>query len=179
MKKENGMSYITLVFWIAIIIVVCVLGTKILLKENQNREVENLTTDMLLVQGKIKVISQANEMNEEENPLIGKKVSENLEDEKVKYLIDNKVIVEEGEALENYYIIDTETLKTLNLEDNLQGEYYIINYKTYEVIHSKGIELHDEMHYTLTHLLEHRDKQQNNLGEDTAEDIEKINEEVE
>ena len=175
MKKENGMSHITLVFWIAIIIVVCVMGVKILLKETENREVENLTTDMLLLQGKIKVISQTNEMNKEEHPLIGRKLTENLEDEKVKYLIDNNVITEEAEALENYYIIDTENLKTLNLEDNLNGEYYIVNYKTYEVIHSKGMELHEQMHYTLTELIEHRDmmeKSKNKTGQDG------INEEV-
>ena len=180
MKKENGMSHITLIFWIAIILVVCVMGTKILLKETENRQVENLTTDMLLLQGKIKVIAQANEMNKEEHPLIGRKLTENLEDEKVKYLIDNKVITEEGEALENYYIIDSENLKSLNLEDNLNGEYYIVNYKTYEIIHSTGVELHDQMHYTLTELIEHRDmieKSKEQMGTDNINQ-EVINEEI-
>jgi len=179
MKKQNGMSHITLILWIAIIIVVCIMGVKIISNETENREVENLTTDMLLVQGKIKVISQENEMKEEENPLIGRKVSENLEDEKIKTLIENKVITEEAEALKNYYIIDSETIKTLNLEDNLEGEYYIVNYKTYEVIYSKGIEIHDEIHYTLTHLLEHRDKQQNIVDENIIKVNEEIDEEAE
>jgi len=175
MKKENGMSYITLVFWVVVIIAVVVVGTKIILKETENREVENLTTDMLLLQGKIKVIAQENEMNEEENPLIGRKLTENLEDEKVKNLIDNKVITEEGEALENYYIIDSETLKTLNLEDNLNGEYYIVNYETYEIIHSKGLELHNQIHYTLTELIEHREIMEKNKEQ---VDEEQINEEL-
>lgn len=178
MKKENGMSYITLILWIIVIIAVGVIGVKLLSNETKEREIENLATDMLLVQGKIKVISQENGMNKEENPLIGKKLSENLEDEKVKRLIDNKVITEEGEALADYYIFDSETIKTLNLEDNLNGEYYIVNYKTYEIISSKGIEYEDEMHYTLTELLEHRDKEENILDENTTENVETVNEEA-
>lgn len=180
MKKENGMSHITLVFWIVIIIAICVMGTNMLLKETENREVENLTTEMLLLQGKIKVIAQENEMKKEENPLIGRKLNENLEEEKIKYLIDNKVITEEGEALENYYIIDSENLKSLNLEDTLDGEYYIVNYKNYEIIYSKGIELHDEMHYTLTKLIEHRDMIEKNRDKISEEIVNQqlINEEV-
>lgn len=116
---------------------------------------ENLKTDMLLVQGKIKVIEQENEMNKEENPLKGLKVSENLENEKVKSLIENKVINPEDENFDNYYIINSETLNELKLQDNLKGEYYIVNYKTYEIIYSKGIEIENEMHYSLTEILEH------------------------
>lgn len=115
---------------------------------------------MLLVQGKIKVIEQENEMNKEENPLKGLKVSENLENEKVKSLIENKVINPEDENFDNYYIINSETLNELKLQDNLKGEYYIVNYKTYEIIYSKGIEIENEMHYSLTEILEHTEERQ-------------------
>lgn len=174
MKKQNGMSYIMLILWIIVIIAVGVIGVRLLSNESKKRKIENIATDMLLVQGKIKVISQENEMNEEESPLIGKKLSENLEDTKVKNLIDKKIITEEGEALEKYYIIDSEAIITLNLEDNLNGEYYIVNYETYEIIYSKGIEFENEMHYTLTELLEHRDKEE----AISDENIENVNEEV-
>ncbi len=113
---------------------------------------------MLLVQGKIKVIGQENEMNKEQNSLKGLKVSENLEDEKIKRLIENKVINTEEENFDKYYIINSQTLNELNLQDNLKGEYYIINYKTYEIIYSKGIEIEDQMHYKLTEILEHTDE---------------------
>lgn len=163
MKKQNGMSHITLVFAIIIIIVIGVVGTRIILKENKNREIENVTTNMLLVQGKIKVIAQENEMNKDENTLIGKSLSENLEDEKVKRLIDTKVINTETEDMDKCYIIDGETINSLNLENSLDGEYYIVNYKTYEIIYSKGIEIEGQMHYTLTELLEHRNKKEQNI----------------
>lgn len=114
---------------------------------------------MLLVQGRIKVIEQENAMNKEENPLKGLKVSENLEDEKVKSLIENKVINTEDENFDKYYIINSEILNELNLQDNLKGEYYIVNYKTHEIIYTKGIEIENEMHYTLTEISEHTKEQ--------------------
>lgn len=155
MKKENAMTHITLVIWIVIIIVIGYLSINFILKETEKGKVENLKTDMLLVQGKIKVIEQENEMNKEENPLKGLKVSENLEDEKIKILIENKVINVEEENFDKYYIINSEVLNELKLQNNLKGEYYIVNYKTYEIIYSKGIEIEKEMHYSLTQILEH------------------------
>lgn len=155
MRKENAMTHITLVIWIVIIIVIGYLGINFILKETVKGKVENLKTDMLLVQGRIKVIEQENEMNKEENSLKGLKVSENLEDEKIKKLIENKVINSEEENFDKYYIINSETLNELKLQDNLKGEYYIVNYKTHEIIYSKGIEIENEMHYTLTEILEH------------------------
>lgn len=110
---------------------------------------------MLLVQGRIKVIGQENEMNKEEHQLKGLKISENLEDEKIKRLIENKVINTEEENFDKYYIINSQTLSELNLQDNLKEEYYIVNYKTYEIIYSKGIEIEGKMHYKLTEILEH------------------------
>lgn len=157
MKKQNGMGHITLVICIAVIIIVGVILVNVILNENKERQIENVTTDMLLVQGKIKVIAQENEMNEEEHTLLGRKLQDNLEDEKVKKLIDNKVINMEEESSDKYYIIDSETISQLNLQDNLDGEYYIVNYESYEVIYSKGIEIDEQMHYTLTELLEHKD----------------------
>lgn len=158
MRKENAMTHITLVIWIVIIIVIGYLGINFILKETVKGKVENLKTDMLLVQGRIKVIEQENEMNKEENSLKGLKVSENLEDEKIKKLIENKVINSEEENFDKYYIINSETLNELKLQDNLKGEYYIVNYKTHEIIYSKGIEIENEMHYTLTEILEHTEK---------------------
>lgn len=158
MRKENAMTHITLVIWIVIIIVIGYLGINFILKETVKGKVENLKTDMLLVQGRIKVIEQENEMNKEENSLKGLKVSENLEDEKIKKLIENKVINAEEENFDKYYIINSETLNELKLQDNLKGEYYIVNYKTHEIIYSKGIEIENEIHYTLTEILEHTEK---------------------
>ena len=144
MKKENGMGQMMLIICVIAIIAIIIFVVNFLLNETKQRKEENLVTDMLLLQGKIKVIAQENEMKKEENTLVGKQVKENLEDEKIKKLLDEK--------FENYYIIDSENLNQLNLNDDLEGEYYIVNYKNYEIIYSKGIEVEEKTYYTLTDL---------------------------
>lgn len=171
MKKDNGMSHITLIIWVLIILAIGALAISFITKDINNRKIENLTTDMLLVQGKIKVIAQENEMNEEEHHLIGRKVQDNLEDEKVKKLLENNIIKSEDEIFDKYYIIDSEILKELNLQDNLDGEYYIVNYTSYEIIYTKGLEIDGQMHYTLTELLEHRNKKEQNIQVTNEEQI--------
>lgn len=154
MKKVNGMSLIVLIICIVIIIAIAVLAINFILKETKERKIENLTTDMLLIQGKIKVISQENEMNKDENPLIGKKVSDNKTEENVKILLENKVILEE--ELEQYYIISSEELNKFNIKSEISQQFYIVNYKTYEVIYTQGIEINGKTHYKLSELLEYR-----------------------
>ena len=152
MKKENGMGQMMLIICVIAIIAIIIFAVNFLLNETKQRKEENLVTDMLLLQGKIKVIAQENEMKKEENTLVGKQVKENLEDEKIKKLLDENIINQEDENFENYYIIDSESLNQLNLNDDLEGEYYIVNYKNYEIIYSKGIEVEEKTYYTLTDL---------------------------
>lgn len=155
MKKENGMGHIMLIICVIAIIAIIVFAVNFFLNEANKRKKENIITDMLILQGKIKVIAQENEMNKEENTLVGKQVKENLEDEKIKKLLEQNIINQEAEDFENYYIINSEDLKQLNLNDDLEGEYYyIVNYKNYEIIYSKGIEIEEKTYYTLTELKE-------------------------
>ena len=170
MKKNNGTNHILLSICLIVVIFASVIGFRILIKQNYNMQVEDITTDMLLLQGKIKVISQENIIKKDERPLVGKKVSENLENEKVKTLINNGILSQDEEGFENYYIIDGEDLSQMELKDNLNGEIYIVNYATYEIIISNGVDIHGEMFYKLTDILEYKE---NVFGEE-----EKVNEEA-
>lgn len=176
MKKQNGMTHIALVFWIIVIIVVAVMAVRLFTNENNKRLLTNMTTDMLLLQGKVKVISQENAMAKEERPLIGEKVADNLEDEKVKKLIDNGVLNTEAEDFDKYYIINGPTLSSLNIYDGLNGEYYIVNYQSYEIIYTKGIETEEKTLYTLTEILEYSSN--NATKTDEINGINDINAEV-
>lgn len=162
MRKENGMGHIALIIWILIIILLVAGGIYLGIKLIKDNIIENLTTDMLLVQGKIRVIGEENSMNSEEHELQGKKVADNLEDEIIKSLLEKEVIKQDEEDFDKYYIIDSETLTNLGLESNLKDEYYIVSYASYEIIYTKGIQIDKEMHYTLTDLLEHKKIQENN-----------------
>lgn len=179
MKSQKAMSHLTLIIWV--IIIVAIGGTIIsgFNKSINERNIENLTTDMLLVQGKVKVVAQENEMNSEEHPLIGRKVQENLDEEKIKELIEKNIINEDNENFDKYYIIDSEALEKLNLQSKLDGEYYIVNYKTYEIIYTKGIEIENETKYTLTQLLEHRNSKENNNENKEENNLNQIDEQQE
>ena len=154
---------------IVVIIFIAVMATKLLLNETENNGIENQITDMLLVQGKIKVVSKENLVKKDESPLIGKPIAENLEDENVKKMLDEKVIDTEEENFENYYIIDAESIKELELNNDMNGKIYLVNYETYEIVDSKGIDIDGKNYYTLTELLKYRDEKE--AQKDKKDDI--------
>ena len=176
MKSQKGMSHIMATIAIVIIIVIIVFVVRIFLKESEDTQIENQITDMLLVQGKIKVVSKENIVKKDESPLIGKAISENLEDEEVKKLIDKEIISTEEEDFENYYIIDSESIKELELENDMTGKIYLVNYETYEIIDSKGIDIEGKTYYTLTSLLEYKDEKEKEEKKDDNVNQEEVEE---
>ena len=162
MKDQKGISHTLLTIIVLAIIICAFFGIKEIVKERKDSKITDLTTDMLLVQGKIRVISQENTMKKDERPLIGKKLSDRLDDEKIKKLIDKEVIKQDEEKYDSYFVIDNDALAELNLTIDLKGEYYIVNYSTYEVIHTKGMEIEGETKYKLSQLNEYQDKVEEN-----------------
>lgn len=170
MKSEKGSSHIVLIIVTIIIIGLIALGLHLFTIEYQNKVEETIKTDMLLIKGKIKVLYESSVAKEDDTLLKGRKVSENLEDEKIKNLLDKKVITQEEENFDGYYIIDKQTLGEIGLGDiKLKEENYIIvNYKTKEVIYSQGFEIEEKECYKLTQLLEieeERERQKQNQNQ--------------
>ena len=176
MKEQNGITHIRLTMISIIILIIVAVATVFMFQERRNKTLNDLTTNMLLVQGKVRVISQENVIKKDERPLIGKKVAENLEDEKIKTLIDKEIIKQDEEKFDSYYIIDGETINELKLENTLNGEYYIVNYSTYEVIYTKGTDIEGSKKYKLSELEEYRDKKEAEKQGNKEEN--KVNEEA-
>lgn len=162
MKNQRGMSQITLVISIIIIIVIAVLGFNITKKMLERRNVENYKTNMLLLQGKVKVISKEFVMKKEDEEILeGRKVSENLEREDIKELLQKGIISQEDESFERIYIIENEDLERIGLSNiKLKDGYYIVNYNTDEIIYSKGIEIDQKVYYKLSEIKEMYDKKE-------------------
>lgn len=162
MKNQRGMSQITLVISIIIIIVIAVLGFNITKKMLERRNVENYKTNMLLLQGKVKVISKEFVMKKEDEEILeGKKVSENLEREDIKELLQKGIISQEDESFERIYIIENKDLERIGLSNiKLKDGYYIVNYNTDEIIYSKGIEIDQKVYYKLSEIKEMYDKKE-------------------
>jgi len=151
MKSEKGMTYIMMLLCIVIIIVI-IGGISYFAQEKyQEEELETLKTDLITLQGKIRILSQEVTMKKEAVSYIGKSLSEDLEDESIKKLIDEKVITSESEEYKEYYILEGEDFKNLGLED-YNIEKVIVNYITCEIIYPKGFNINEEIYYKLSDL---------------------------
>lgn len=145
MKKQNGMSYIMLLLCIVLIIVGIGVIMHFIQKEYEEEKIETIKTEMLMLQGKIRILSEEVTMKKEGSSYIGKKVIDNLEDETVKKLIDGNVITQD----ENYYILEREDFEQLGLTD-YKIEKIIVNYKTCEIIHPDGFKMDEGTYYKLS-----------------------------
>lgn len=173
MKNQKGMSYITLIVIIiilAFVIAITIHFSKIMI---ENKKFESYETDMLQIQGKVKILQQEAIMDDDDEKFVGRKLENFSEIEEVKQLIESNVIVAEGEDYSKYYIIDNLDLEKIGLENIKVGNgFYVVNYNTEEVIYSEGIEKEDNIYYKLSDM--------KNIGkEDKADEESDVAEEVE
>lgn len=153
MKNQKGMSHIMLIISIIIIAIIIALIVILINKNIEKGNIDNYQTDMLLIQGKIKVISQEATIQEKDELLKGRKIEENLEDEQIKKLLENKIISKEETSFSMYYILDKSNLEEMGLQSlKLKEGYYLVNYNTDEIIYCKGIEINNNIYYKLSEL---------------------------
>ncbi len=138
MRKSVIFTYIKIFLVIAIIGVIIFFGIKFFNKEYDKEEFETVKTNMLLIQAKTELIAQKVDIEEKGAKYIGTKISDKKEDERIKKLIDNKVIDIDSDK-SNYYCIDNNNLNELGLNDVKIEDYYIIDYKKNDVIYIYGI----------------------------------------
>ena len=153
MKNQKGMGHLMLIICIAIIILF-VLGLIYVVRESIEKEkLETFQTNMLLIQGKVKVISQEATIQKNEELFQGRKLADNLEEDQIKNLLDNQVISQEETSFSKYYILEKSHLEEIGLDKiELKEGYYIVNYDTDEIIYSKGITKGKEILYKLSEL---------------------------
>ena len=138
MRKSVIFTYIKIFLVIAIIGVIIFFGIKFFSGEYDKEEFETVKTNMLLIQAKTELIAQKVDIEEKGAKYIGTKISDKKEDERIKKLIDNKVIDIDSDK-SNYYCIDNNNLNELGLNDVKIEDYYIIDYKKNDVIYIYGI----------------------------------------
>lgn len=139
-KSENG---ITLAFLVIVIIVLAILATVVVqevgdILDQVNKE--TISTDMLLVQAKAKVLEEKSNFSNDESLLKGQKLSEATGNSTIDDLKTKGVISETEEQYSRYYIWDKQTIEELELSisDMKDTDFYIVNYATEDVIYSEG-----------------------------------------
>lgn len=150
MRKEDGLSIIEIILALTIIIGLIIAGYTALKKWGENKKIEDIKGNMLLIQGKCKILEEGKKVNKtEDSTLIGSKISDNRENEIVAEFLNKKILDEE--KLEEYYFLTDEDLKSLGLDlKNEANSYYIVNYEENTVFITSGYNNDENIEYKLS-----------------------------
>ena len=146
MRKNKGITLIALIITVVILIILAGTTTYLVDRFTKTMNVEDVKTNMLLIQAQIKTIAEKHSFDAESNQLIGENVTLN-EAQAEKFGVDKT---------KTYYKLSLDDLKTMKLnsiEDD--GGYYIVCYDTEEVIYTQGVKNNSGTTlYTLTQIKE-------------------------
>lgn len=140
--------YLTIIF---IIILISTIITIMYIENKVKIEKErSIKTNLLMIQGKVKLIYENDEANSESAAkYMGTKLSE-LQDEQEKEKI-SKINISSDE-MQDFYLLSSEDLKEMELDEVTDNHEYIVNYKTGEVILVNGIKKDGKIIYKLSEL---------------------------
>ena len=136
--RKKGFLNLKLIL-IVLVIVILVLGAIFYIKNNlHEQELQSLSTTMLQIQAKAKVINERNKLNNTSD-YIGKEISEdNLK----------KLNIEDNGKIR---LLSKEDLEELEVTEIKQEQDFVINYETEEVYYLDGYETEDNnIVYSLT-----------------------------
>lgn len=137
MKKESGMGLLAIIFIIVLIIVLVVLGYYTVKKITKDKKLEDIKANMLLIQGKCKILEENTKVKKNEDTILGKKVSDMKEDQIVAQFLEKNIIPED--KLDKYYVLSNEDLNNMEIDvQNEENSYYIVNYEEDSVYITKG-----------------------------------------
>lgn len=148
---KNKMFKLGIVF--ILIIVILIFGLKYFKKIMFDKEIYDIKTNMLVIQGKIKLLKGEAEVSKNEKIYIGTKISD-LDNKEIKEFMQNLGIEESKFA--TYYIlnkVDFEKMSILGELKNIEDNVYIVNYNDAEVIYIKGINVDDSIKYKLSDIM--------------------------
>lgn len=146
MREQKGITLTMLVVTIIVLIIITSItiytGNNLIEKTN----LQNLNTNMLLIQAKVKTIEEDSKFNKNDAKLLGQKVSEVTENQAVLKLVDEKVI----DTPDAYYLLSQEDLNNMGLEKIKIEEGFVVNYETQEIIYVKGFKANNTIYYKLS-----------------------------
>lgn len=174
MKKENGMGLVALVLIVIAIIAIVIVAVFFTNEQVVDNSLENVKTDMLLIQGKLKIIEGSVEVNSKENTLKGSKLADLKEsDEQVKEILAQNILGEKGEE---YYRLGRTELDDMGLNsvELKENQYYFVHYTDKEVVTNLDVkDTEGNVYHKLSELLAAEDKEAEvNETEEQTEQVE-------
>lgn len=163
MKSENGLTFFGTVILVVIIALV-VFGVVYFTRMQVDKEkAEDIKTNMLLVQAKVKTISGNYILEDDEDILIGTKLSEIKEEQPIKEFLE-KELFDPDEKNKKYYVLNQQNLDELELNKVIleENSYYIVEYTSSEVYYTKGyLDENGEVHYKVNGQTEETEPEEN------------------
>ena len=161
--QNNKYKFLKLIIAFIVILVVGIFLFNIGTKKMQERKNDDIKTDMLMIEGKIKSIKAESEISNNQEKYVGTKVSE-ANDTEVNNVMQQLQINQE--ELQNYYILNKESFEKMGLADSIKDDdEYIVNYTNSDVIYVKGIKLNNEVKYKLSDIID-KNENTNNINEE-------------
>ena len=166
-NNEIGVAAIKLLFTIILILAI-IFGATALVKKlwNENNE-KDIITDLLYIQAKCKVIYDKHLINNEE-PLIGEKITEYTENE----TIDEIIKAEE----KDWYRLKQDDLEKMGEGYLKEEDGYLINYETEEVVYMNGINNEEQTFYKLSDILKIKEQNITATSQEIENNTESVNE---
>lgn len=141
MKNNKGITMISL----SIVVLIMILLASVTAYEANGlisiARVQSVTTDLLLIQAKIRIINEKIVFETDEDKklelYVGTKLSEgNSILEKMK---NKSIITTDDISNNNYYLLSKDNLISMGLESKNSNDEYVVDYTTEEVIYVKGV----------------------------------------
>ncbi len=152
MKSENGLSFLGTII-LVVIIAVITFGVVYFGRIQADKEkAEDIKTNMLLVQAKVKKISGDYTLEEKDEILVGTKLSDMEEEQPIKEFLE-KELFKPDEKNKKYYVLNQQNLNDLGLDKVILEEnaYYIVEYTSSEVYYTKGyLDEKGNLHYSVS-----------------------------
>lgn len=137
MSKEKGMGLISIFLVIIIIIGLGFLAYFFIKNSANENRIVDIEANMLLIQGKCKVLQETSKVNNNTDNLKGRKLSEMGEDSIISEFLTKETVP--GDKLDKYYALSNDDLSAMGLDiQNEENSYYIVNYEENTVFITEG-----------------------------------------
>ena len=150
MNSEKGMGIIAIIIAVLVIIGIAIFAYNFIVNTADEQKLEDIRTNMLLIQGKCKILQETTKVNNNQDGLKGRKLSEMQEDSIVSEFLNKNII--DSSKLDKYYALSNEDLSAMELDiKNEEKSYYVVNYEENAVYITKGYNAKDseEVFYKL------------------------------
>ena len=142
MNTEKGMGIIEIIISVLVIVAIAIFAYNFVVNTADEQKIEDIRTNMLLIQGRCKILQETTKVNNNQEGLKGRKLSEIQDDRIISEFLNRNII--DSTNLDKYYALSNDDLTSMELDiQNEENSYYVVNYEDNTVYITKGYTVGD------------------------------------